>query len=227
MTRKFLVASICVVALSVGAAAVASPAYAEIFQAGAYPAAVTGKATSNLKISNGTLSATCPNPTLTGNLAASSEILQLTANVAETECTSEGFYIRVTMLETPHLDWWFSRWTFIIPDYFIKWTSGRIKIDWWLTPKAFEEEKPALCTLEASEAGNTAVETVTGTNEGSGSERHMTMEVKSNNLLIKRVAGTEATCGKEKQSEGTLTGKFNFTASTEGKEPKEVGLWFE
>lgn len=223
MFQRLVVASIAAVALSVGAAALASSADAETFQAEKYPATINGEATNKFTISNGTRSISCANATLTGKLAAASEELQVTPNVAETSCTAEGIYIRLTMEETPHWDWKFLRWTFLIPDYFIKWTAGRWKWDIWLTQKAFEEEKPTVCTFEASEAGNTAVETLTGINEGSGAERHMIMELNVNNLLIKRVSGTEANCGKEKQPAGTITGKFNVTASNEGKSD---GFWF-
>lgn len=220
MIRKLLVASISVVALSVGAAAAASPANAESFFAGEYPATVTGKAASEFKISNGARSITCTNVSVTGKLASSSEELQLTP--ALPKCTTgEGLFVAWTNLSS--WDIHFLRWTFFIPDWFIKYTL-KWTVDIWTTEKASKEEKPPLCTFEVPEAGNAAVETVTGNNEGSGTGRHIVAEVNVTNLLIRRTAGTEAICGKEKQTEGTMTGKFELTASKEGK---EVGLWFE
>lgn len=222
MIRKLLVASISVVALSMGAAAFASPANAESFFAGEYPATVTGKGTSEFKISNGARSITCTNVGVTGKLASSSEELQLTPSLPKCT-TSEGLFVAFT--NESKWDIHFLRWTFfhIIPDWFIKYTL-KWRIDIWTTEKASKEEKPPLCTFEVPEAGNTAVEVVTGTNEGSETGRHLLAEVNVSNLLINRTAGTEALCGKEKQTEGTMTGKFDLTASKEGK---EVGLWFE
>lgn len=221
MIRKLITASISVVALSVGVAAFASPADAETFQAGEYPATVTGKATNELEISSETRSITCANVSLAGKLASSSEELQLTPSFPKCT-TSEGLFVAFT--NESRWDIHFLRWTFFVfPDWFIKYTL-KWTIDIWVTEKASKEEKPPLCTFEVPEAGNAAVETVSGTNEGSGTARHMLAEVNVSNLLINRTAGTEANCGKAKQTAGTVTGKFNLTASKEGK---EVGLWFE
>jgi hypothetical protein len=182
---------------------------------------VTGKATNELKISNGSRSIICSNVSLTGKLASASEELQLTPSFPKCT-TSEGLFVKFT--NESKWDIHFLRWTFFVfPDWFIKYTL-KWTIHIWSTEKASKEEKPPLCTFEVPEAGNATVETVSGTNEGSGTGRHMVAEVNITNLLIDRTAGTEALCGKEKQTAGTVTGKFNFTASKEGK---EVGAWFE
>jgi len=221
MIRKFLAATVSVVVLSAGAAAFASPANAESFLAGEFPATVAGKSVNEFTISNGVRSFSCASSNFTGKLTSSSAELQLTPSYAE--CTAgEGLYVKITF-EPFKLDVHFLRWTFIIPDFFIKLTGGW-KVDFWLSEKLAKEEKPPLCSLEVPETGNAAIETVTGISEGSGSARHMLMEVNSSNLLVKRTAGTEANCGKEKQTAGTMSGKFDLTASKEGK---EVGLWFE
>lgn len=220
MLRKVLIAAVSLVALSVGGAALASPAGAQSFIAGGYPATVTGKASNELKISNGTKSIICSNVSATGTLVSASEEVQVTPSFPKCT-TSEGLFVKFT--NESKWDIHFLRWTFFIPDWFIKYTL-KWTIHIWSTEKASKEEKPPLCTFEVPETGNSAVETVTGTNEGSGTARHLQAEININNLLIDRTAGTEANCGKEKQTAGTVTGKLNFTASKEGK---EVGVWFE
>jgi hypothetical protein len=112
----------------------------------------------------------------------------------------------------------------------LKCPAGKeVEVEVYTSATSHTEGKPA-CRYAYGETGNQGLGTIQLTNkshEGLEDKSWIQADLEVKGMTSKRTAGTTILCGAENDSSGTLNGKMQITAETEGKEPNGIAVFPE
>jgi len=211
MTRNARALGLALVAMLAMGAVLASAASALTVTAAKYPAAISATQTNTNTLSNGIRTVSCSEASLTGEIGAASETVQITPVYGG--CTGNGGTTATvnangcTYTLKPTVEHSATTGTGTIT---VDCPEGkRILVDIWATGKKHTEAK--LCRLEVGAQGPL-----------SGGEYHNTangilLTINLTTVKVLRTEGTAANCGAAEKTEGTCTGNVEATAKSGGE----------